>query len=171
VRRRPGPWRGTEVVRNGGRATLRLLPFNDQTPLYSSLNDQWEISYLLGYSADGKVVMKELRLFPRRKSVQDQSAPVPQGGITTDLLRSVKVGAELRYGRAVLRTQSLAPTPPKKAGKRGRPRADRARLLKRYRQLYAARAANPENQLAIEEDMTPSALRTALTRCRQRGEL
>jgi hypothetical protein len=170
--------RGMQTVWIDGRPHLRILAFNDQTWLHARLDDHWQISYRLGYAGDGKICMKELTIRPLYPSPKDVGGPVPDSGITHALLRSIKIGQELRYGRAVLRTQSLDPKEQRR-GKNGRPRADRTALLKRYKQLCKSRMKNSdmragsalEKQLAKEFGYTLSGVRTALCRCRKRGEL
>src|SRR6476469_4813089 len=66
------------------------------------------------YTADGKLVIRELTLRPV-SGLAELTTPVPDGGISKDILRRIPLRADLRYIRAVVRTQR--PDPPDRRSK------------------------------------------------------
>ena len=156
-----------------GRRVLKILRYNDQTPFTFRLNDDWDVTYLIGFDEDNKVVIKEVSLQPAHGSRDDLVKAVPGGGVSKDLMKSIPLREDLSYIRSILRAQKRAARHVKKrsAGQRGAPRKDRRAILARYRQLCRNRTATPMKQLAREFGMTLGGMSATITRCRKRGEL
>jgi hypothetical protein len=169
---------------------LELKSFGEQTDFGDRLDGVWSITYRLGYTADGKLGIRELTIkpfvrAPRLTGDDDEdlrelraiggNRPIPGGGITTALLRRIRIGEELRYGRACIRTQRHDPPVKRQHENRGRPRvlsnAFYRKVARRYRQLNQQRVPHPAKTIASEFGYTRKGMGSVLDRCRQKGLL
>jgi hypothetical protein len=117
--------------------------------------DGWVIAYRVRRNPDGKYGIERLTIRPDYRSWRESvGGPIPQGGVTSGLLRRIQIGAQLRYARDVIRLQRPDPPRPRRTGARGRPRVipekRRRKILNQYRALVSARAPHPVKTLAVK---------------------
>jgi hypothetical protein len=153
------------------------------------LDAHWVAAYRITVQ-DGAVVVGEVRVFPREEDrwslpgtwsaeVLGIKAPVPRGGITSRLLRRVRVGAHHRIADAVLRRDAdWVPMPlalerqrPPGAGRPRKPDLWYARLAQAYARALHAGSARPILDVARAKHLPPARVRDAIYRARGRGLL
>lgn len=125
----------------------------DGTTEFMDELDGWVIAYTVRRDRDGRPAIERLTIRPNYTSMQESlQGPVPDGGITSALLRRIPIGAQLRYARDVIRWQRPDAPPRPGPGARGRPRViphrRRRKILREYRVLLSARAPHPVKTLA-----------------------
>lgn len=133
----------------------------------------WELSYRMGQTARGDWVICELTIKRKWRSLTDSVEP--PGGITTLLLRKVRLGEDRRYGSATIETQDPAGIKPQQTtpGRhRGRPLVISVkkyqRIAMRDRALRLAKAPHPAKTLAEEFGYKRPAMRSLLRRIRDK---
>lgn len=152
---------------------------------------------------DGHLVVAEVRVFPNEPSRRaaglwsyeelGAAAKVPRGGLTTGLLRKVKLGSYVRYARRTLEalTKRLAeylehapagtgaefyralasPAAPPARRRRGRPDRFYARLAAGYLRAWEHGSRRPVAELADQHGVPQPQMRDMLHEARERGLL
>jgi hypothetical protein len=138
--------------------------------------DGWLIVYAVRRNPDGKFGIERLTIRPNWTSWKESViGPIPDGGVTSALLRRIPVGAQLRYARAAIESQHADPPPSRMTGRRGRPKViplqRRKKILTDYRALVEARAPHPVKTLAAKYGFQRPAMSKLLKRLSQEPEL
>ena len=158
-----------------------------------SLLGGWKVAYRL-IAQDGQVVVAEVRLFPHEDGTNQEvpgvwsgellgsRAKVPFGGITSRLLRDIKMGEHRKSVPVVLKKlrrwapvsverSRLARAEPRR---QGRPPIDEVRLAKiakRYVEALQAGSERPIVDTADAVGLTSSGTRDLMYKARRRGIL
>jgi hypothetical protein len=172
-----------------------------------TLNTDWKATYRL-FLEKGRVVVGELRVFPRARPLRvtpgahgvpevltQQPSPVPLGGLSTRLLRQVRLGHAIHsvaqiveyvgrthpealerdgyFGRAGLNAASAVPVRRPKPG-RGRPALPTesyASLAAAYAAAVARGSRRPVYEIAKELSEPVARIRSRVQKARQLGLL
>jgi hypothetical protein len=188
----------------------RSLRVNENGELWldARLTSEWRASYRLAIQG-GRVVVAELRIFPAPQPLSDlgpgshslahvltqQSTELPAGGLSTRLVRAVRVGNDVRslaeiidfvrvkypaalapdgiLGRAGITAKTLTTPPPPRApadAKRGRPQKPAlmyAQLASEYADLVAGGSDKPVEELATRWGEQVTCIRSRLQTARR----
>lgn len=141
---------------------------------------------------DGRPVIAEIRLFPAasrehdrfRKAWTGEITEVPSGGVTTEVIRSVRLRSmrELEHGAAralgLAETIDYVPLPeiPRRPGRAGVPLQQDARVAHAYVHELAAGSRGVISRTAERlsthgTTLTPAYVRKSIARCRSKGLL
>jgi hypothetical protein len=154
---------------------ITIYEFGEST-WFSDDVDGWRIEYRMRRSTDGLLVIGELRVVPDYRSPEDVFMGVPSKGIDAALLRRIRLGANARYGRAVIEQQRGDPESGRarqKRSTRGRPAkymiSFYRKLAARWRELQQSKTYNFAEVLSKEFRLSYSATVSAINRCRRKG--
>lgn len=145
------------------------------------ISEEWKADYTL-VRQSGQVVISEIRVLPFRE--------VPEGGLTSAILRQVRAGERVRFAEVLSHHLSIvdlsdgfreelskmldALTPPKKPlSKRGRKRTpdlELAKLARDYVRL-TMKSARPIIDVAKKHSISKSQARARIYQARERGIL
>jgi hypothetical protein len=172
---------------------LNLPRFPDTLEFSEAIDEDWEMHYRLGPAIDGTLVISHLIIAARHRHygpatddiatlLRNRRRAVPGGGITTAVLRGIKLGVPTRYARALIKTQdpdraAVSASPGKKAkgaARRGRPRtrtdAFFRQLLEEKLALERAKVPNVAKEIACKHGFNRSTVRAWLSRASERLE-
>jgi hypothetical protein len=160
---------------------LKLKKFGDSTWFSTDVGD-WRVDYQMRVDTEGALVVSRVQIAPRawfgktdEALALDKLRFAPRGGISPELLRRLRMGAEARFARNAITTQSLDPpkaSEPQRDG-RGRPptltTAFYRRVAARYNDLVKARAKDPNKILEREFEYSQTGMASVIYRCRRKG--
>jgi hypothetical protein len=148
---------------------FKLKQVQEDTVFAGTAGD-WRFQYRMRRDTRGKLVIYELKVVRNAKSMREFMAPIPEGGISKALLRSLPLQEEVRYARSAIAHDTFDPPPRvrerKRAG-RGRPELPITfyrNLGRRWNELVKTRDAHPAKSLAVELGRNRSTVRAMLRR-------
>jgi len=138
---------------------------------FSANAGEWSFRYKLRPDTRGKLVISELTIVRHGSSMKEALVdPLPEGGITKAVLRSLRLQEELRYARAAVAQDTYEPVERPKPRRRpgpGRPELPITfyrDLGRRWNALVRARDPHPAKTLADQIGRKHSTMRSMLYR-------
>jgi hypothetical protein len=159
----------------------KLQQFPEHTDFGEDFED-WTISYRLGRTSAGLLVIKTLTIKPKMPAIDENNPigsmvqamrqPVPGAGVNWNLIRRLPLGRALRGARAIIKFQDLRASR-RNANPLGRPRNYKDRFYREVSQAYAelAQESNVLERLAKRFKRRYSTMRGIVERCRKYGHL
>jgi hypothetical protein len=152
---------------------------------------KWQLTWTLGVSADGRIVIRKLKIAERLTEADYRDGKwrdivmrrVPSGGITTRLLHSLRLEPLRKFAAAdIVRSSQGSKLPsgmkpareqPETTRRRGRPELLKAsfyrEVAQRWHELVESRDPHPDKTLAREFKRSRSNIAGVIRRCRDKG--
>lgn len=132
----------------------------------------WSVSIRVGRDVKGRMVIGRVEIKPALRSLADVGRPLPEGGITTKILRSLKLSMDRREAGAWVAMDAARMTRKSPTG-RGRPRVYSDAFYRKFagahQQLCRKRSDRVVPELATTFGLTVGATHKMVRRCRDRG--